>query len=108
MNPAFWSRVILLIRRIQGAIRWRTLRFHARFGLDDPADTGRLWGALGPLAAVAIPSRADVEIRPVFDGETFAFESDGELRVLPLQLLWVVLSFAAAPATWRVLRPAWK
>ncbi len=105
-NPAFWARLRLLLSRLLGAIEWQMLHLHARFGLDDPADTGRLWGLAGPMAASLLPAGRDVSIQPDFERETLAVESEGEFRVVPLRVVGIVLAFGLSPRTWRVVWPA--
>lgn len=108
LNPNFWMRLKLLLRRLLGAVHWRRLRFHARVGMDDPADTGRLSGLVSAVLAPMAPGFPELSIEPVFDGPTLSFQCDGEVRLIPLQVAWVLLSFAAAPTTWRVLWPAFR
>lgn len=107
-NPAFWERTKRLLGRLMRAVHWHAFRLHARFGLDDPADTGRVFGAVGALAAVLVPSRADVTIDPVFEGPALTLQSEGEIRFVPLRVIGILLGFGLSPATWRVLWPAWR
>jgi len=58
-DAALRRRVWRLIRDLRQAIRLQRGHLHARLGLGDPADTGRLWALLGPLQTVAL--RAFVE-----------------------------------------------
>ena len=106
VNPAFWVRLRFLVVRLIHTARWHAFRLHVRFGFDDPAQTGWLWGVVGPLSATLIPARADVVIQPVFEGSMFTLQGAGELRLVPLRVLGVVLAFCLSPATWRVVWPA--
>lgn len=105
LNPAVWRRVRLLLARLFHTLDWRRLSLHGRFGLDDPADTGRLWGSIAPLLLFTLPARFDLRIGPVFTGADLAFEGEGELRLVPLRVVGVLLRFALSPATWRLLWP---
>jgi hypothetical protein len=107
-NPTFWAQLKRLLQRLAHAVHWRTLRLHVLFGLDDPADTGCLWGVLGPLSTALFPAHADVVIQPTFEGPVFAFQGTAEVRVVPLRIARVLLLFALSPATWRALRPVWR
>lgn len=104
LNPAAWERASVLLVRLVRAVRWRAFRFHARFGLDDPADTGQLWGAVGTMLFM-LPPRLDVAVQPVFEGPDFAFRGEAEVRLIPLRVIGVLVSFGLSPATWRVLWP---
>lgn len=106
LDPAFWLRLGSLLTRLLGTIQWRLLRFHAKVGLDDPADTGRLSGLITSTLLPISPAGYNVTMEPVFEGPALAFHGEARLRLVPLRLLWVFASFAAAPATWRVLRSA--
>lgn len=107
LNPAVWERASTLLVRLVRTIHWRVLRFHGRFGLGDPADTGQLWGALGTLIFL-LPSRLDVVIQPVFLELDLAFDAEAEIRFVPLHVVGVLLLFGLSPATWRVLWPVLK
>ena len=92
------------LARMGAAVRLR--RAAATVRLPDPADTGRLWGLVGPGAA-ALPAdwRTRLDLRPDFSpGEP---EVTGRLtaRVVPLRLVAAVLAFLLSPA---VLRAGWR
>lgn len=102
-RPAFWRHLASLLRRLLRRLRVLRLRLDATVGLDDPADTGILWGATVPALVTLLPSHAGVAIRPHFAGPACAFDAEGEVRLIPLLLLGVLLRFAVAPTTWRIL-----
>lgn len=103
-TEGFPTRVMKLMRRLLGRVHIRRLRLHVRLGLDDPADTGRLWGLLGPLVCAApAPARASVAIEPDFTGETLWIDGQGKLRIIPLEIIATVVAFALSPVTWRAL-----
>jgi len=62
-------------------------------GLEDPADTGILWGE-GYALVQALHRRTGLRVHPVFDGGTLAFTGTAALRVVPITLLFPVLSVA--------------
>lgn len=104
-SPNFPSRVLRLVRGVVTRVHFRTLECSARLGLDDPADTGRLWGLLGPVSALlALPRSARIELAPEFGGARFHLDARGEARVVPGAVILTVLAFLLAPAT---LRAAW-
>jgi hypothetical protein len=103
----FRTRLLRLARDLLRRIRVRDLSLRVRLGLDDPADTGRLWGVVGPLAAILPwPRDARVAVEPDFGGEALEIDGRGDIRVVPLQLLWAILVFALSPVTLRALRTA--
>ncbi|MFP4153669.1 MAG: hypothetical protein ACLFSV_12560, partial [Alkalispirochaeta sp.] len=62
-------------------------------GLDDPADTGILWGEVYTLVQ-ALHRRTGLRVHPVFDGGTLAFVGTAAIRVVPITLLFPVISVA--------------
>lgn len=106
-SEGFLSRLVRLVRRLASRIHVRRLRLYLRLGLDDPADTGRLWGMVGTWAwAVPVPASADLVIEPEFTGEAFQIDGEGAVRIVPFEILATLIAFALSPVTWRALRAA--
>jgi hypothetical protein len=111
-NPAaalghgpFRRRLLRFVRAFWEAIEKRDLRLRLRIGLGDPADTGRLWAFVGPLAGLLAGCReAAVEIEPEFVDAVFECDSSGEIRVVPLRLVGLVFGLLLSPAAWRGIR----
>lgn len=107
----FRRRVVKLIWDLAGSIKATGVEFHAVAGLDDPADTGMLFGAIYPaLAALNPPHSSAVSIQPDFAGEIFQFTGSGTIRLVPLQVLFIAVFFILSPAALKmiwILRP-WK
>lgn len=88
--------VLNRLRAALESLQWRELRLHVRLGLDDPADTGRLWVLLGPLgAALASLRAADIAIEPDFVEPTLSFEARGHVVLVPLRVLASLAILAA-------------
>jgi len=103
-SPGFLSRLIRLLHHIRGCIHIRQLRLQVRLGLDDPANTGQLWGIVGPLAlAVPVPAGADVAIQPEFTGATFQIDGEGAIRIVPIEIIGILIAFTLSPTTLRGL-----
>jgi hypothetical protein len=107
-QSAFRQRIIRFIKDTLRATHARDLYLRLRIGLGDPADTGRLWALLGPIAGVATNFRsAEVRIEPEFMDPVFDVESHGEFRLIPLQFITLATAFVVSPITlraWRTLR----
>ncbi len=83
------------------AIRKQDVNLRIRLGLGDPADTGRLWAVVGPVAGLlANVEEASVEIEPDFMDAVFELESSGEIRLIPLQILYLVVALLLSPPVW--------
>lgn len=102
-SEGFIRRAGRLFRRLLALVHIRRLHLRMRLGLDDPADTGRLWGVIGSVAWM-VPAGADVDIEPEFSGETFGVDGEGAVRIVPIEILATLMAFALSPITWRALR----
>jgi hypothetical protein len=106
-SPDFPRRVIALVRGLLARVHVRRLELAVRLGLDDPADTGRLWGVVGPAAALLNPpAPARVEVAPEFGGALFHLDAAAEARVVPAAVLGTVVAFLLSPVTLRAMRAA--
>lgn len=104
-QPAFRRRVLRLVTALVRVAHVSRLRLRMRLGLGDPADTGRLWAVVGPLSAVSHGLRgADVSIVPEFVEPALELRARGRLRVIPLQVLALAISFALSPTSFRAFR----
>ena len=103
-QAAFRRRAVRFAKDVLSALHARGFYLRLRVGLDDPAETGRLWALLGPLAgAAAAVGAAEIRIAPVFTEPVLEVEGGGEFRLMPLQFIALAVSFAASPATLRAL-----
>lgn len=93
--------ILDLVFGILAAIRFRRFRVAGRIGLDDPADTGMLWGHLAPFVyGLSAPGR-EIEVSPDFSGPCFDLEARGDIAILPIRLLRAGAAFG-----WANLRAA--
>lgn len=101
----FYRRVIRFVRDVWRAVKKENLMLHARIGLGDPADTGQLWAVLGAVAGMlASIKQASISIEPEFQEMIFELDGSGEVRIIPLQLLYIVMGFMLSPTLWRAVR----
>ena len=104
-QPTFRRRAFQFIKNLLRAIHARDFSLRLRIGLNDPADTGHLWGFLGPVAGIAKNlSSAEIIIEPEFIAPALEVESQGKLRIIPLQFITLVTAFMVSPATLQALR----
>jgi hypothetical protein len=107
-QPAFRRRVYKFIRDMSRATHARNLFLRLRIGLGDPADTGRLWAIIGPIAGMVQNLRsAAVRIEPEFLDPAFEVESHGQFRLVPIQFVVLTAAFMLSPTmlrAWRRLR----
>ncbi len=104
-TKGFIRSVLRFIRDMARCVRFVSLHVAGRFGLDNPFDTGRLWGTFcaftGFLHGV---ERVRLRVEPDFDEAVFEFDGRGEIRIIPVTLFVPFIRFVLAPAT---LRAAW-
>ena len=104
-QKAFRRRVLRFLRDIWRAIRKQDLSLRVRIGLGDPADTGRLWAVIGPVAGLlAGVQNASIEIAPEFTDAVFELDSSGSIRVVPLQIIYLTFGLLLSPSFWQGLR----
>jgi hypothetical protein len=107
-QSAFRRRCHKFVRDLLRATHARNLYLRLRIGLGDPADTGRLWAIIGPIAGLAQNLRsAMVRIEPEFMDPVFEVESRGQFRLLPIQLIALTAAFVLSPTmlrAWWLLR----
>lgn len=78
----------------QFRIAW--IRIEAEFGLDDPADTGALYGALVPFVYSGNHCAGiELDIRPDFNRQHIAGRVDAAVDLVPIRLVPPLLRFAA-------------
>lgn len=106
-EPAVWRRALRLLRSSLRGLTLRRVDAQVRFGLDDPADTGCLYGMLVP-ALMLVQSRTSgrVAVAPDFERAGLAGRAAAELRIVPLRVLAPVASFGVwfGLHTWRKRR----
>jgi hypothetical protein len=104
-QPTFRQRAIQFIKDLLCAVHAHDFSLRLRIGLDDPADTGSLWGILGPVAGIAKNLRsAEILIEPDFITPVLEVESQGKLRIVPLQFVALATAFMVSPTTLKALR----
>jgi hypothetical protein len=102
---SFRRRLLRFLASLWHAIRKDHVNVAVRLGLGDPADTGRLWGLIGPCAGLLqrVPEMA-VSVEPDFQDAVFDLDSSGALRVVPLNVLLIIVGLAVSPTFWRGIR----
>ena len=99
-NARFRYRFFKFVKDMIKAIHIASFYLRLRLGLDDPADTGRLWALLGPLSVfLANFSNSKVQLQPDFETEIVYLESNGRIRIVPLQVIFTIFAFLLSPTT---------
>lgn len=86
-------------------IRVRDLELRLRLGLGDPAETGFLLAAIGPVLASVPPAQSiAMQVEPDFGDGTFQAYCTGAVRVFPVQIVWLLPRFVLSPVTVRLVK----
>ena len=97
-----------LKRLLKGIIHcFKIQKFEADFrvGLDNPADTGFLFGLIGPTLLFTSSSFPyPVRVRPAFDEAVFEGYLHGTIRLWPIQLVPSIFRFVFSLTTVRVIK----
>jgi len=98
-------RAIRFVNDLWRAVHKDKVRLCARVGLGDPADTGQLWAFLGPVAGVlSTVESASIVVQPEFLDPVLDVDARGRIRVIPLQMIGLVLALPFSPAFWLAMR----
>jgi hypothetical protein len=101
-QTSFRRRMFRFVSDVWRAIKKKDVRLLVRLGLGDPADTGQLWAALGPLSGMAARLRdIRIAIEPDFLDSTLEVNSSGTIRMIPLQLAIIAVGLLLSPTIWR-------
>lgn len=104
-SRGFLRRVLRLLTDVLRRTKVRDLKLDVRVGLDDPADTGLLFAAIGPMAGYLMAfTPMDVEVQPDFEQETLRGFFRSDVRIFPIRLVLPFTLFALSPTTLRALR----
>jgi hypothetical protein len=103
-TPGFVARAARLLPDLLRRTRIDRFHLRAEFGLDDPADTGRLYAAVAPLCFAAAGSGLDVRCQPSFPDARLTGSCSVRLSVRPLSVLAVLSAFVLSPTVWRAVR----
>lgn len=99
---SFRQRIVKFMRDLWRAIHKRDICLHMQIGLDDPADTGRLWAFAGPVSALlANNQEVQVDIQPNFADAVLELTSSGNIRIIPVQILALTIALLLSPPFWQ-------
>jgi hypothetical protein len=109
-TPGFIRRLIYLLRDLVGSSKPRRLQVQLIIGMEDPADTGRLWGMLAPFRflfgrrTIGNESNMSIDITPDFSGPRFKGYSCASVQIVPLRIIALVLGFIFSAPVFRAAR----
>ena len=90
--------MIKFTRDFWHAIQKHNITLRIRIGLGDPADTGHMWAIVGPVSGIlATIEEASIEIEPEFIDSVFELDSSGNIRIIPLQMIYLVFGLLLSP-----------
>ncbi len=101
-NPrAILQAVVRLVADIFHSVHFHQATLDAKFGLDDPSETGQAFGMLAPVIYGSAPChRVRMNVEPVFDHATLTGTARLDLSLIPAALLAAAVRFG-----WRIFGP---
>lgn len=104
-RKAFRQRLTVFGGDMWRAVHKRDVKLHLVIGLGDPADTGQLWALVGPMAGIlATIQDTSIVIEPEFVDATIALDGSGTLRIIPLEIIYLIIGLLLSPPIWRGIR----
>ena len=104
-SKGFVRRALVFLRDSARRVRFESLHVAGRFGLDNPCDTGRLWGTFCACTGFLHGAeRVRLRVEPDFNEAVLELDGRGEIRIIPVTLFLPTVRFILSPAT---LRAAW-
>jgi hypothetical protein len=107
-TPGLLGRTLRLLNDLRRKVTVEAFHLQAEFGLDDPADTGRVYGALAPILVAAAAGGMDVRCDPNFTSAVLQGAAGGSLRVRPLSVMGTVAAFVLSRPFVRALIRFWR
>ena len=104
-NRKFLKKTLRTLKKLILSIKPELKLFHFRLGLSDPADTGIIWGLIGPLSGIFFGfTEKDVIIEPDFLDPSLGLNTSGSLSFIPLELLFIAFGYLFSPT---VIKTYW-
>lgn len=105
-TPGLLQRIGRLLADLSRCATIERLQLRVAFGLDNPADTGVMYGLLSPLVIGARVNGLDVDCQPLFGSTALHGRGGATLRLRPLMLMATVAAFAFSRPVIRAVRAA--
>ena len=108
-SEGFIRHIFRLFYAILTITKIKQLRARFLFGLDDPADTGLVYGLLmsGISFLYAVP-KVDFVVTPIFDRYVVETNLKMKIRLVPINYLKAVVLFVFSKETFRAAKAAYK
>ena len=104
-NGKFLRKTVHTFKKLLFSIKPELKHFHIKLGLNDPADTGIIWGLIGPLSGVLYGfSEKEVVIEPDFLDQSLGLNAEGSISIVPLEILLILLCYLLSPT---VIKTYW-
>jgi len=104
-NSKLLDKIYCSIRSFLYSLKPSINYFYLRLGLADPADTGLLWGIMGPISGILYGlTDKDLVIEPDFLETAFELQTEGKITIIPLEIIFISLGFLLSPT---VIKTYW-
>ena len=104
-NGKFLRKTALTLKKLLSSIKPELKHFHFRLGLNDPADTGIIWGLIGPVSGIFYGfTEKEVVIEPDFLDPALGLDTRGSVSIVPLEILIILIGYLFSPT---VIKTYW-
>ena len=104
-NGKFLRKTVHTFKKLLFSIKPDLKHLHIRLGLDDPADTGIIWGLIGPVSGILYGfTEKAVIIEPDFLDPSLGLNTRGSISIVPLEILLILLCYLLSPT---VIKTYW-
>lgn len=100
-NRVVLNRLLRFANDFWKALHREDLRFKIRIGLGDPADTGILWGFVGPITAISNSREAVIYVEPEYFDTVLDIKGSGKIWFYPMQLVLLAIGLCFSMVVWR-------
>lgn len=104
----FVRRSMRLLTDLRHHVHCDNFSLQMEFGFEDPADTGRVYGALCPMLAATAGAGFEVRCQPNFSRTCLEGSGATAVRIRPISIIGVTVAFFCSPPTLHMMRAVWR
>jgi len=105
LNPELMKQIVKMLWELRLGLRMPYMQVNVKFGLENPADTGYVYGLTSGLTSVLPRGKNHyLVIHPHFDEELLQIKLKTYLEVRLYIILFAIFKFVVSKELWRAIR----